>query len=180
MFKAISTAFTLLLTACATSSGTKTFTPMSLDDDQSAVYIYRPSVMANAMYTPDLYINEELKFSIKNGKKSRITLPAGEYTFVLDADNNQSRLTTQTLDLKPGMTYYLRVTTSLKIKDTAKYEPYQRSYNLENIAQEQAKLEITECCMKSDKKPIVEPETNPTNKPEDGFSVDKTQNPFSD
>jgi hypothetical protein len=180
MFKMILAVFFLFLTACAASSNREIFTPSSPNDGQSAVYIYRPSVMANALYSPDLYINEELKFPVKNGKKTRFTLAPGKYTFKLDANDEQGRITTLSLSLQPEITYYLRVTTTLKIKSAANYEPYQRSYMLENITREKARIEITDCCVNSDKKPIADMETETTNKPDDdGFSVDKTQNPFS-
>jgi hypothetical protein len=180
MLKTILTIFFLFLTACTTSNNTREFAPVPLDEGQSAVYIYRPSVMANALYSPDFYINEELKFSVKNGEKSRTVLPAGNHVFKLDADNNQSNQKTLSLNLRPGETYYLRVSTTLKVHNTSSYQPYQRNYSLENIPKKNAEMEITECCMSDDKIKASEPEIPPTTKqPDDGFSVDKTHNPFS-
>ena len=180
MLKTIVTVFFLFLTACATPNNTKVFSPMPLDEGQSAIYIYRPSVMANALYSPDFYINEAFKFSVKNGEKSRTVLPAGNYIFKLEADNNQSNQKTLSLNLRPGETYYLRVSTTLKVHNASTYQPYQRNYSLEDVPQKNAEIEITECCMTDDKTKAIEPEIQPTTKkPDDGFSVDKTQNPFS-
>ncbi|MFV2003732.1 MAG: hypothetical protein ACC650_00945 [Gammaproteobacteria bacterium] len=165
------------LTACSTTSGSNnTFTPMSVNDGQAAVYIYRPPMMANSLYSPDLYINDELKLSIKNGKNSRLVLPAGEYKFELQADNNSSDLTSLSLKLSPESTSYIRITTSLNIKSATNYEPYQRSFNIEHVNEKQAITQIAKCCVSNNKKSVAE---SPDNKTDDGFSVDKTQNPFS-
>lgn len=170
----------LLIAACSTSNNTTTFTPKTLNGGQTAIYIYRPSVMANALYSPDLLVNDEFKLSVKNGKKYRVILPAGETLFELDEDSSQSRLTRLLLNLKPEMTYYLRVTTTLKINSAASYEPYQRSYTLENITANKAKIEIAECCITNNKKtPIESEEESKTLQTDDGFSINKTQNPFS-
>jgi hypothetical protein len=170
----------LLIAACSASNKSTTFIPKTLSGDQAAVYIYRPSVMANALYSPDLLVNDEFKLSVKNSKKSLIILPTGETLFELDEHNNQSRLTSLLLNLKSETTYYLRVTTTLKINSETSYEPYLRSYNLENIAENKAKIEIAECCITNNKKTAIESEKkSKTLQTDDGFSVNKTQNPFS-
>ncbi len=181
MIKTILLVHVLLLTACSTTTNTETFTPLSTNDGQAAVYVYRPSATANAIYSPDLYINDELKLAVKNGKNSRITLAAGEYRFKLDAENNSSNLTNLTLTLNPDTTHYIRVTTSLKIKSSTSYEPYQRKFNMELVDEKPALTEISECCTEKDKKILSTTEESPPDKKitEDGFSVDKTQNPFS-
>jgi Protein of unknown function (DUF2846) len=169
------------LVACSTTNAANnTFTPMPVNYGQAAVYIYRPPMMANSLYSPDLYINDELKLSIKNGKNSRLVLPAGEYKFELQADNNNSDLTSLSLKLNSETTTYIRITTSLKIKSAANYEPYKRSFNLEHVDEKLASTQIAKCCVSKNKKSVVETKAEPTTKQtEDGFSVDKTQNPFS-
>ena len=144
------------------------------------VYIYRPSAISNAIYSPDLYINDELKLAIKNGKNARFTLLPGDYIFQLEPDKNYSGITSLSLNLSAGSTTFIRVDTSLKIKSAAAYEPYQRSFNLTKVNQQLAVEEIAECCITKNTKSKTDQETKTLKKQTDeGFSVDKTQNPFS-
>lgn len=170
----------LLVTSCASYDGYQTFHPQTDDPQQAALYIYRPPAMQNAIYAPDLYIDDELKLAVKNGSKARLTVAPGKHHIVLDADNNQSRQNHLSLDLAPATTHYLRVTTSLKIKNATSYEPYQRNYILQEVDSAQAIDEIAACCndqhTNTKKAGAAEPQEQITN---DGFSVDKTQNPFS-
>ncbi len=169
-----------VLTACSTTDNVKLFTPQIAADNQAVVYIYRPFVTANMMYSPDLYINDEFKLSIKNGKKTPLLLAPGEYKFELEADKNDSALSRFSLNLSAGSTSFIRVDTSLKIKSALTYEPYQRSFKLTKVDQELAVKEITECCMTANIKSNTDQQTNIEKKQnEQGFSVDKTQNPFS-
>lgn len=176
MIKAATIVAVFILSACNTSSTIKSFTPINPDEGQAAIYIYRPSVMANALYSPDIYINDEFKISISNGNYSRITMPAGNYNVQLDADNNQSQDTMVSVSLKSESIYYLRVTTSLKIKNATEYEPYQRQFNLQEVTVETAESEIAQCC--SNERNQVVGDTKKEAIDNDGFSVDKTKNPF--
>lgn len=106
-------------------------------------------------------------------------LSPGETTFEIAPDKNYSGTPSVTLYLEANNVYYLRLDTSLKIKSALNYEPYQREFSLINIKTKLAEREITECCItekKSAKK--INPEVI-DKKPDEGFSVDKTQNPFS-
>jgi len=144
------------------------------------VYIYRPFATSNAMYSPDLYLNDEFKLSIKNGKNVGFTLPPGDYKFELEPDKNYSGLTSLSVNLSAGSTVFIRVDTSLKIDSAPTYKPYQRSFNLTRVDEKQAKKEIAECCMTNNINSKTEQETKTVTKQnEEGFSVDKTQNPFS-
>lgn len=170
----------LSLTACSTKNNLKPFTPLPLEQQQTALYVYRPPAMGNSIYSPDLYIDDEHKLVIKNGKLARLTLPAGSHQLTLDAENNQGKLTRLILDLATGNTRYVRVTTSLKIKSASTYEPYQRSYNMEEVGAEQAIDEISACCNTRDEQKAEKTTREPqATEPKPGFSVDKTQNPFS-
>ena len=169
-----------VLTACSTTNNVKLFTPQIAADNQAVVYIYRPSAISNMMYSPDLYINNEFKLSIKNGKKTPLLLTPGEYKFELEAEKNDSALNLFSLNLSAGSTTFIRVDTSLKIKSAVTYEPYQRSFKLTRVDEQRAKKEIAECCMVENRKSKTSQETTTVKKQtEDGFSVDKTQNPFS-
>jgi len=168
------------LAACSTTNNVTLFTPQIAADNQVVVYIYRPSAISNAIYSPDLYIDDELKLSIKNGKNAHFTLPPGDYKFELEPDKNYSGITSLSLNLNAGSTTFIRVDTSLKIKSAPAYEPYQRSFNLTKVDQQLAIKEIAECCITKKTKSKTDQETKTVKKQTDeGFSVDKTQNPFS-
>ncbi len=168
------------LAACSTTSNEKPFTAQPAADNQVVVYFYRPAAMSNAIYSPDLYINDEFKLPIKNGKNIHFTLPPGQYKFELAPDKNYSGITSLSLNLNAASTTFIRVDTSLKIKNTPKYEPYQRSFNLTEVEKQLAVKEIAECCMLENTKSKTDQETKTDIKQKDeGFSVDKTQNPFS-
>ncbi len=107
-------------------------------------------------------------------------LAPGEYKFELEADKNDSALSRFSLNLSAGSTTFIRVDTSLKIKSALNYEPYQRSFKLTKVEKKLAMKEITECCMTANIKSNTDQQTNIEKKQnEQGFSVDKTQNPFS-
>jgi len=147
----------------------------------ATVYIYRPSAMANSIYSPELYINGEMKFNLKSGKKYLVTLPPKEYTFEIEPDKKYTGTTRLTLSLKANELYYLRLDTSLKIKNSLTYKNYQRNFSLIKIDDVQAIKEITQCCSQdrgsiTDKnKSELKLESNSGG----GFSTDKTHNPFS-
>ena len=179
----LTTIFTLcwfFLSACSTTGDIATFTPAAAEADQTVVYIYRPTEMANALYSPGLNINGEFKLYTKNGVNSRLPLTPGEHIFEFQAEKKYSELTPLSLNLKAGATYFIRVSTSLKVKNTTGYEPYARSFKLTRVDEQQAVKEITECCNDNNKTATNKAEMSSTEKESgDGFSVDKTQNPFS-
>jgi hypothetical protein len=170
----------ITLAACSTTGGTHAFTPQAVDSDEAAIYFYRPAAMANAIYSPDLNVNDEFKLSIKNGQVSRLVLPPGETTIEIAADEHYSDVNRLALNLIAGTTYFIRVDTALKIENTTVYEPYFRSFSLVSVADEAAAREIAECCAdKSMKTKDTAESVSKILKTDDSFSVDKTQNPFS-
>jgi len=176
----ISCALTLL--ACSSNNHSTLFTPVSTDTDSATVYIYRPAVMTNAIYSPDLLINGEEKFSLKIGRKYLLTLPPGDTAFEIEPDKNYSGITRLKLSLKPDRRYYLRIDTTLKINSSTTYEAYQRGFSLVEIDEKSAIAEISECCSKRRKNIIEHTEAKSTSDKKNSsssFSVDKTQNPFS-
>ena len=175
-----------VLTACSTQQTTDIFTPALAPANQAAVYLYRPLSTTNAFYSPDLYINDEFRYSIKSGKKTRLLLDAGDTVFEIEPDKKYAGVTRISTTLNPGDTYYLRIDTSLKIKNTVGYEPYERSFSLVEVADQQAIEEISQCCHSAsgsktgdDGQTDSKPSADETGKSDTGFSVDKTQNPFS-
>jgi len=136
--------------------------------------------MANSLYSPGLLVNDAFKLYAKNGLNSPISLKPGEYIFAFQNEKKYSELSPLSLILKAGAVYFVRIDTSLKISDSAHYEPYARNFTLSQIDESQASREIAECCMNITKKPNHKQQKKPSeNDSSDGFSVDKTQNPFS-
>ena len=180
MLKIILLANLFLLAACTTLNNTATFLPKGASDNRVIVYIYRPLNTANAMYSPELFIDKEYKLSIKNGQYLPVTLNARETIFEVAPDKKYSGQTRLPLTLIAGQSYFIRVDSSLKIKNTVAYEPYQRTFNLTNIDEQSAITEIEKCCLA--KETIINddgPLLDKAEQTEPGFSVDKTQNPFS-
>ncbi len=168
------------LAACSTTKDVTTFSPQAARAGQTVVYIYRPSVMSNAIYSPGLTIDGEFKLYAKNGVNSRLTLTPGEHIFEFQNDKNYSELKPLSLIFNTNKVYFIRVSTTLKINAPTSYEPYARSFSLTPVDKKQAIKEIAACCInhnkrlnKGKKAISAEKETS------DGFSVDKTQNPFS-
>jgi len=168
------------LAACSSTGGSQSFIPQSVDSSQAAIYFYRPAAMANAIYSPDLHVNGEFMLPIKNGQVSRLALPVGEATIEIAPDEHYSDADRLTLNLIAGTTYFIRIDTTLKIKDTPAYEPYFRSFSLVSVDDEIAISEIAECCAgKTRKTKDTAESAAKAIKTDDSFSVDKTQNPFS-
>lgn len=171
----------LLTSGCSQHSVAPSFVLENINNDQAGVYIYRPAVMANALYAPHIRVNDEDKGEIKNGDLLFFRLPASTVGFALEGrytDTTNKRLV---LQLKPGEYYYLRVDSMLRLNVDSNYEPYQRRFSLHHIAEKPAQNEILHCCIQqhpADQKSA--PAQSRENRPENhGFSVDKTQNPFS-
>lgn len=159
-----------------------TFTPLQAKNDHSGqetiVYIYRPSTMANVMYSPDLYINDEYRVSIKSGANHHFTLEPGVYSFKLERDDKIFGNSLNPETLHAGSVYYYRIDTTLKITDSSRYQPYQREFTLSAVDELLARQQIAECCLKKEVNADKSDEINKI-KTDSEFSVDKTQNPFS-
>ncbi|NNJ49359.1 MAG: hypothetical protein HKP22_03220 [Gammaproteobacteria bacterium] len=136
--------------------------------------------MSNALYSPGINVDGELKLYARNGINSRLSLAPGEHTFEFQADRDYSELSPITLLLDAGSTSYLRVTTSLTIDNAVGYKPYLRSFAFTQVDEVTALKEIAGCCTAKAKTSNEKNKTDPTEESiDDGFSVDKTQNPFS-
>jgi len=161
-------------------NNTGTFTPSAATPDQAVVYIYRPTEMANALYSPGLTVNEEFKLYLKNGVISRLSFSPGDYIFGFQAEQKYSGLAPLPLKLTKDTIYYIRVNTSLKISNGNSYKPYERSFKLTLVDSQSAVKEIEDCCL-TNKTGSTDLHENRSDdeKPDENFSVDKTQNPFS-
>ena len=136
--------------------------------------------MANAIHSPALMIDGEFKLYVKNSTNTRLSLQPGDHKFEFQPEKKYSALTPVSINLDAGKIYYIRVDTSLKLNSDQDYQPYERSFSLIRAEETQATKEIASCCLTNDKKSQAKKTTTPENKQTDeGFSVDKTQNPFS-
>lgn len=166
--------------ACSTLDENIQFTPKPASDDSATVYLYRPSSMSNAAYSPELLVNDEYKLSIKNGQYSSMTLPPGKTIFEIEPNKNYAGITEISLILSAGKSYYIRTDTSLKLDASATYEPYQRVFNLIVVDEALAVSQIEKCCLTNEKTSTQQGPIHEVEKSSDeGFSVDKTLNPFS-
>lgn len=180
MLKTILLLCLLCLSACSTTNHLSNFTPTAAKTDQAVVYIYRPAEMSNALYSPALNVDGDFKLYIKNGVSTRLSLTPGNHTFEFQKEKIYSDLAPLTLQLKAGTISYIRVATSLKVTNTASYEPYVRSFNLSQVDEPLALKQIADCCVTNDNKSTNNGELRESDSDSgDGFSVDKTQNPFS-
>ena len=136
--------------------------------------------MENALHSPGLSIDDEFKLYMKNSMNSRISLPPGEHVFEFQAEKKYSDLMPLTLKLNASTISYIRVSTSLKIHNSGDYQPYMRSFKFTLVEESLATKEIAICCVTNKKKLEAKKEIPSADKgPDQGFSVDKTQNPFS-
>ena len=106
--------------------------------------------------------------------------------FEIEPDKKYAGVTRISTVLDSGETYYLRVDTALKIRNSLGYEPYERSFSLVEVTEQQAVEEISQCCHSAsgnstddDDPSGSKASTDETGSSDTGFNVDKTQNPFS-
>lgn len=173
--------FLLIASACGTSENVKSFSPAAPEAGQASVYIYRPLSMSNAFYSPDLYLNGEFKLSIKTDHNTLLTLPPGNTILELAPDEHYTGQTRIELELEAGNTYFIRVSSGLKINGApaGDYQPYDRSFNLLRTDDKLARSQIATCCASSTETTIDKQKQINDQQDSDSFSVDKTQNPFS-
>jgi len=164
------------LTACSNTKTSAVFTPEHSSDTETIVYIYRPGKMANAMYSPDLYINNEYRAPIKNGSYYHFTLTPGQYSFRLEGKDKISGNRLDKKILLADTVYYYRVNSTLMLNASSSYQPYQRGFTLLPVETISAENQIAECCLNKDLSTMVKENSSGSNS---SFSVDKTQNPFS-
>lgn len=167
----------IIFTACSHTQTSATFSPLQPEENEAIIYIYRPSTASNALYSPDFYVNDEYRITIKNGFHYHLTFVSGEYGFKLEREDRFGGNSLNPKALAAGSVHYYRVETTLKLNNSTNYQPYQREFTLSEVEEPLALRQIAECCLKKDTKAEgrqVEKTSTPP-----AFSVDKTQNPFS-
>jgi len=144
------------------------------------VYIYRPPVISNALYSPSINIDGKFKLYARNGSNTLLLLNPGEHTFEFQAEKKYAELSPVILSLDAGSRTFLRVETSLQIENSTEYKPYARTFTFTRVTEQAALKEIAECCLaKPEKLQDGKVTIHIDKSDDDGFSVDKTQNPFS-
>ena len=164
----------LLTTACSNKASTFVPAPQDADKD-SIVYIYRPSSSTNFMMSPKVVIDGNEKFNIGSGDYRYVYLQPGRHTLGLNPTDQYMTDAALELTVETGGSYYLRVKTSLKFEPDSMNT---RRFWFEQVTEKQALGEIGDTGYAG---PIQQPVADPAEEAGtgDGFSVDKTRDPFS-
>lgn len=164
----------LLLTAC--SNKASTFVPSPEDADRgSIVYIYRPSSSTNFMMSPKVVIDDNEKFKIGSGDYRYVYLHSGKHMVGLNPTDQYITDAALELAVETNKSYYLRVKTSLKFEpDTMNT----RKFWIEQVTEKQALEEIGDTEYAGPVQQSIDDQTEDAGTRE-GFSVDKTQDPFA-
>ena len=175
IIKALFLSSALLLVAC--SSKESVFIPAPQDDEQgSVVYVYRPGSSTNFMMSPRVVIDGNEKFKIGSGDYRYVYLQPGEHSVVLNPTDQYQTHEAVKLNVEAGKSYYLRVKTSLKFEQD---KMNTRTFWIESVDAKTAQAEISETDYSG---PPVYQQANETSGDtvnKEGFSVDKTQDPFA-
>ncbi len=165
----------LLLTACTNRVSSFVAAPQQADKG-SVVYIYRPSSSANFMMSPKVVIDDSERFRIASGDYRYVYLQNGEHSIGLDPTDQYFTEAAIAVTIEADKNYYLRVSTSLKFETDSMNT---RKFWIDVIEEQQALAEIGDTEYAGPK--VQQSSTELTEEPdhEQGFSVDKTQDPFA-
>jgi len=187
-FFLLSLVFISALSACSgaikTAQPAATFHINSIQNKTSAgLYIYRPPTMANRFYSVQIAIDHSAPFQLDTGQRHYLQLPTGTHQIHLTNADNFTGKHQIHLTMTPGKTFFVRIGTSLNMAPGNTYQPYKRSFSLQPVSKKTAVEQINQCCFskKSQKKLAQEKEQQeqPSPKTDVGFSIEKTNDPFS-
>ena len=171
-----------LATGC-TSSRQQLVMPQPQTAEQVSVYIYRPAAMANVVVSPNVLINGEKKFELKNDSYQLVYLPGGKHDIELELGERFDGHRNIQLVMEPGSVHYLKVTSEMKFK---KNDLYYRRFDIQSIPAEPALNEIKACRYlgKADKKTVAENSNVETAaempvSEEASYSISKSRDPFA-
>lgn len=106
---AISLIFAALLSGCAASGPIYTQS-VSADPDMAIVYLYRPDRFFQGGGSPDIFVNDEKSFKMKNGGYTYIKLPEGKHTISPRKNFNWALEGRDTeIEVRSGKIYYLKM-----------------------------------------------------------------------
>jgi len=179
-FALFSSVLFLFLTACTPKHVVFDAIQPNSDKD-SIVYVYRPSVMANAMVSPALLLNGKMISELESGSYHYNRINPGQHIISLDLGERYQGNKTIVLDVKPDEVYFIRATSDLHFQMN---KPYTRSFNLELVESSIAKQELTNISVErrsqlSFKASEVQEESPAKEGEEFRFSIENTRNPFS-
>lgn len=167
---------TVILGAC--SNNQAVFVPAPQDADKgSLVYIYRPSASSNFMMSPMVVIDGNEEFKIGGGDYRYIYLQPGKHAIGLAPTDKYSTREAVSLVVEPGANNYLRVKTSLKLDQDKTM--YTRTFWLEHVEEKTALDEIRHTDYSDPVDHQVAEKTVEDTAIHEGFSVDKTRDPFA-
>ena len=165
----------LMIAAC--SNKASTFVAAPLDADQgSIVYIYRPSSSTNFMMSPKVVIDDSEKFNIGSGDYRYVYLPTGKHTVGLNSTDQYITDAAVTINVEAGQSYYLRVKTSLKFEAD---KMNTRKFWIDVVDEKEALAEIGSTDYSGPELQSSSGLEADEHEDKAGFSVDKTQDPFS-
>ena len=173
ILKALLLSTALLLVAC--SAKQSVFIPAPQTDKQDAVvYVYRPSSSTNFMMSPKVVIDGNEKFKIASGDYRYVYLQPGSHSIGLNPTDQYQTREAIKLNTEAGKSSYLRVKTSLKFEAD---KMNTRTFWIEAVDEKTAQDEITDTDYAG---PVAQQTTAEPANEKQGFSVDKTQDPFAD
>lgn len=164
----------LLLSACSNKASNFIAAPQHADKG-SVVYIYRPSASANFMMSPKVLIDGNETFNIGSGDYRYVYLQTGKHTIVLNPTDQYVTDVAVTINVERDKSYYLRINTSLKFEAE---KMNTRKFWLDVVEEQQALVEIAGTEYSGPKlQPSAAVESGAND--QQGFSIDKTQDPFA-
>ncbi len=165
----------LIIAGCSNNESTFVAAPQDADWG-SVIYIYRPSSSTNFMMSPKVVIDDNEKFKIGSGDYRYVYLQSGKHTVGLNPTDQYITDAAVTIIVEADKNYYLRVNTLLK------FEPEKmntRKFWIDVVAEKEALTEIGNTEYSGPKlQQSTEVQTD-GNEHNEGFSVDKTQDPFA-
>ncbi len=164
-----------LMTACANQPSTFTAAPEQAELG-SVVYIYRPASSSNFLYSPRVIVDDDEKFSIANGDYRYIYLPAGEHVISLNPTDQYTTGAATMLTVEADARYYLRVNTLLKFEPDSMNT---RKFWIDVVDEDTAVGEIARTEYAGPESPQSAAVRSGADDNQQGFSVDKTRDPFA-
>ena len=174
--------FIVVATGC-TSSRQLLVMPQPQTAEQVSVYVYRPAAMANVVVSPNVLIDGDKRFELKNDSYQLLYLTAGKHDIELELAERFDGNRNIQLVMEPGSVHYLKITTEMKFK---KNDLYYRRFDIHSIPAEQALNEIRTCRYLGNtgkKEPVItseqEADAEVSESEEAQYSISKSRDPFA-
>ena len=144
MFKKVSLLFIInTLLGCATTSDPTHQPYVDASTESAIVYIYRLSRTVNCCFSPNAYINDKARGSLKNGGYLVFELPKGNYSITVGDGSYGFEAASISKQLHAGEVTYLKwVIGSIKEPNIPAMLAL-RNYHLQEVNLSEAKNEIS-------------------------------------